>query len=398
MKKCWCGNEELSKYSEHYNKCSKCGTLISDVDFSEKLYNVDDDKGLYGEDYWKIMMTKMTGQTTLDGVVDFYLRERVIYWIQYIIQYIPFESKIAEIGCGLGQLAYVMKQLGYNQTAFELSPAVCRYIKEQYDIDIVCGEFKNSKDSYDAILAFDLFEHIITPVEFLRELKGNLTTKGVLCLQLPRYDEELSYKEMLDKKPRFSGLLTEFQHVYLYSTRSIEQLLKQEGFQYIQYESAMFGDDYDMFLFASRSPLHKKEKQKCENDLKRIPCGRLVKTQIELFNQNIQLTKQLDLIEKDSQKRLENINELTDDLRIAETDRLQRLNNVKKLTSHVHELQEVIEKKDSLLSDKEIHIATICEENERLRMNFENQKKIIDTIVKEHSGLWHKRNVKGEKH
>ena len=87
MKKCWCGNTQLKEYSENYYQCEKCHTLISKHNFDDAIYNVkNENNDLYGKNYWEVEMTKAAGKNTLSEVVDMYLTERVIYWLQYILK------------------------------------------------------------------------------------------------------------------------------------------------------------------------------------------------------------------------------------------------------------------------------------------------------------------------
>ena len=171
-------------YSETYYVCNECHTLVSKENTGIEVYDVtSEDNDLYGSNYWKKSMVDMTGESSLDGVVDYYLKERVVYWIKYILKYVPLGSSVAEIGCGLGQLAYLMKTIGYKQVAFELSPEICDYIRTNLKVNIYCGEFGGTNEVFDAIIAFDLFEHIANPKELLEKIANSLTEQGVLCNQ-----------------------------------------------------------------------------------------------------------------------------------------------------------------------------------------------------------------------
>lgn len=373
-KKCYCGNDKLDEYSLNYYKCSQCNTLISKTDFNNDIYHVKSDElDLYGKNYWDSMMKKMTKQDSLDGVIDFYLNDRVIYWMKYILSYIPIDYKIAEIGCGLGQLAYVMKAIGYEQTAFELSPDICQFIKETLNINIVCGEFGESNEIYDAVLAFDLIEHIAEPEPFLVNIYDKLSENGIICLQLPQYDNTLDYNMMLKEKPRFANHLTEFQHIFLYSKDAIKQLLYKVGFIYIYFEPACFGEDYDMFLFASKVPLNKMSNNYVDNLLNNVNNGRLVKSIISLYDKNNILEKQLTEIENDSGIRLEKINKLEEKLIESESDRTARLEIINKQQSDINDLQKTINNQQKNINDQLKNI-----ENYKIYIN--EQKDIINII------------------
>ena len=284
MDKCWCGNRFLEEYSQDYFVCHKCGTLITKSEFKKNMAKVDDEENdLYGSNYWEKKMLKISGTQTFSELIQQYLGGRVPYWIQYIIKYIPLNSTVAEVGCGLGQLSYVLKYLGYQETAYEISPQICSFLKKKMKLNVICGEFGCINEVYEAILSFDLLEHLMEPRIFVKECRERLRGVGIFCCQTPCYTEEWSYEEMLKHKPEFAKLLVPEQHIYIFSKRSITKLLREAGFEYINFEQPAFGEYYDMFLFASLNPI-KEVQIKEEVDLEVFPNLLMVQTLIDFFN------------------------------------------------------------------------------------------------------------------
>ena len=340
MDKCWCGNDKLKEYSKNYFLCSECKSLVSKKAFEDSIYHVEDENDdLYGENYWEEVMTKEAGVNSTDEIIDLYLHERGIYWLKYIVKYFPFNSKVAEIGCGLGQLSYLMKMLGYQQIAYELSPAICKYVKNKLNINIVCQTFGKGNEKYDAIVAMDVFEHILNPQEFLGECSEHITDKGILCLQTPCYDETLTYDKMRCEKPRFEKLMVEEQHIFIYSKKSITQILESYGFYEIIFEPAFFGNDYDMFLFASKEKISVNSAEEIDNHFNHVESGRLIKAMLTLFDANRELELCYQTADADRSSRLEQIEELTKMLKESEKDREARLGEINDLTRMVQECE-----------------------------------------------------------
>lgn len=334
MKKCWCGNDKLYDYSEDYFRCDKCQTLISKMELETSIYKVEDEeKGLYGKNYWEVSMMEETGKNSISEIIDMYLTERVPYWLQNILKYVKLGSDVAEIGCGLGQLQYVLKRLGYNQMAYELSLDICSYVKNNLGININCGTIEGHSEKYDAILAFDLFEHLIEPLQFIEQCGNNLKTEGVLCIQTPCYDHQLSYDEMLRLKGRFVQLLKTEQHVYLYSKDSITDLLRRFGFEHIVFEPAFFGDDYDMFLFASQNEITINTPEEIDAFLNSTENGRLVKAILYLSDEKKKLFSEYEIADNDRIERLAQIEKLSALLEESEADRAARLEQINTLTN-----------------------------------------------------------------
>lgn len=374
MVRCWCGNENLNEYSKDYMCCKACNTLISKMAFQDSVYDIEDEnKDLYGKNYWEVSMTKAAGKNTISEVVDMYLTERVIYWLKHILKYVKLGASLAEVGCGLGQLQYVLSRLEYKQLAFELSPEICNYMESQLGVKAHCGPFVESKNEYDAVLAFDLFEHLIEPLEFMQMCSDSLKEKGVLCFQTPCFDSQLDYEEMKSAKGRFEEQLKAEQHIYLYSKEAITDILKKYGFTYIIFEPAFFGDDYDMFLFASKEPIRENTEKEIDDYLNSVPNGRLVKAMIVLFDEKRDIVGKFQNADSDRSARLKQNKELEVLLKQSEADSAKRLENVDKLTKMLGEKETERIEKDvqidnltSLLKESETDRAARLEQIEKL--------------------------------
>ena len=341
MKSCWCGNEDFLDYSEGYHYCEVCKTLISKCDIGDSVYSVkDEDEDLYGKNYWEQQMLGLSGAKNLDELIDLYLKERTVYWLKCFLKYILPGSSVAEIGCGLGQFSYLLKKTGYSENAFELSPEISEYINKTLNINVTSKAFESINESYDAIIAFDVFEHIIKPYDFLKNIGARLTENGFLCFQMPCFDDKLSYSHMLENKPDFKEHLKSKEHVYIYSRESIVKILKESGFSYYKFEDAFFGNDYDMFIFASKQPLRIFTEKEIEEALNKQQNGRLIKALISVFEENLALRKKLKFIENESNKRIDQIETLTHRLSESEKDREARLEVINILTGQLNESEE----------------------------------------------------------
>lgn len=284
MNKCWCGNDLLDEYSEDYYVCHKCGTLVTKREADSRITEIHNERTeLYGSNYWTDKMVQKAGVNTLEELILSYLGGRVPYWLRYIIKYIPLNTSVAEIGCGLGPLSYILKMLGYTQTAYEISPEICEFIKRKMGLNTVCGEFGSVNEIYESILTFDLLEHLIDPKAFMKECRARLWGKSIFCCQTPCYTEEWTYEEMLREKKEFSCLMVPEEHIFIYSKRSITKLLADAGFPYVVFEPPAFGEYYDLFLFASPKPITCVTDAEIEREFLETPNGLLIKTWLDFF-------------------------------------------------------------------------------------------------------------------
>ncbi len=409
MKKCYCGNTNLAEYSDRYLRCDACKTLVSKHDFSTSIYTVKEEEiDLYGKNYWEDTMVKEAGVKNIDGLIDMYLTERAIYWFKEVLAYVKLGKKIAEVGCGLGQLSYLLKQAEFPQTSYELSPYMCEYIRKELCINVICGELGQKDEKYASIVALDVFEHIMEPEKFIEICKKQLDDSGILILQTPCYDPQYTYEEMLCHKPRFQHLLVDEQHVFLYSRESIIALLKRHGFMYISFEKAFFGDDYDMFLFASQKPIQKNSKEEVENYLNEISGGRILKALITLYDEKEKKEVEYQAVERERQKILLDIETLTELVKQKQKlgdefarEAENRLSNVKKLTEdnillkqaaedRLNDVRKLIEKNTLLertAEERLKNIEKLTENNSVLQQAAEERLKNIEKLTKDNSVL-----------
>lgn len=394
MKSCWCGNKKLNEYSTGYFLCDKCNTLISKFDFDKEIYDVkDEEQDLYGKNYWEETMTKVAQKETLSQVVDMYLTERVIYWLKYVLKYTKLGGDVAEVGCGLGQLQYVLKRIGYKQKAFELSQEICDYMKMQLDVDVHCGPFEKNNGIYDAIMAFDLFEHLVQPIEFIDYCSESLRPGGVLFMQTPCYNPTLSYSEMKKKVARFEEQLKQDQHVYLYSKESISNLLQEKGYKNIMFQPAFFGDDYDMFLLASKEPFHENSDKEIDGYLNNVPNGRLVKAMVTLFDEKEQATKEAKAIDNERNKIIEDVEFLTrkvkdDEIRIKEYAEAaaNRLEAIEKLQASMEILRKENEVLKKAADERLLDVEKLQKENNDVQFEAAERLDSINKLV-ERNGI-----------
>lgn len=383
MERCYCGNKNLSEYSRQYAKCDICKTLVSKYHFDEAIYDVKkEDEDLYGQNYWEDTMVKEAGVRNIDELIDMYIPERATYWLKNVLKYLKLGEKIAEVGCGLGQFSYLLKQAGFPQIAFELSPHICEYLRQKFDLQVVCGELCSTDDRYQAILAMDVFEHLTEPEKFISDCRIRLEDRGILVLQTPCYDPQYTYEEMRQNKPQFEHLLVENQHVYLYSRESITAILKKYGFEYVVFEPAFFGDDYDMFLFASRGPIQTNSAEEIDAYLNSFPEGRLIKALIKLYDERDQKKSECQEIDGERQKLLVDVNTLTElvNQKQKAADEFayaaeQRLMDNERLTANNQVLKQAAEERLQIISK-------LSQENEELRKAAQERLAIIEQLTK----------------
>jgi len=143
-------------------------------------------------------------------------------WINYI-EGLSYKSKILDVGCGNGILLSEMRQLGFRNLS-GIDPFI-HDGKDENGINIIKGNLKDIKGSYDLIMLHHSLEHIPDQDQLMKQLNQLLPLGGMLLIRIPlvdcfawrRYGE--SWYQI--DAPR---------HFFLHSSRSLVMLAKKYGF------------------------------------------------------------------------------------------------------------------------------------------------------------------------
>lgn len=80
-----------------------------------------------------------------------------------------------DVGCGSGDVAKLLlkslRDAGYREVsakAYDISPHVQQFKEE--GVEFICGDFCANEENADLITLFDVFEHVTSPIEFLRKV------------------------------------------------------------------------------------------------------------------------------------------------------------------------------------------------------------------------------------
>jgi len=140
---------------------------------------------------------------------------------------------ILDIGCATGALIAVLRDKGWRVTGVEISPSAI-YAKNERKLDVrnVPLEENNFSDgSFDVILASHLIEHLNEPKTFLEETYRILKENGSIFITTP----DISGFQSLLFGSRWRSAI--FDHLYLFSRRTLSKMLKTVGFKVVNCHS-----------------------------------------------------------------------------------------------------------------------------------------------------------------
>lgn len=139
------------------------------------------------------------------------------------------QGKLLDVGCGNASFLARMQKLGWDVVGVEPDAKSARVAREQLRMPVAVGTLgvgKFSDDSFDAITAHHVIEHMHDPVEFLRESWRILKPGGGLVVTTPNIE---SFGHRLFRGS-WRGLEVP-RHLYLFSLPSLGTCIRQLGYR-----------------------------------------------------------------------------------------------------------------------------------------------------------------------
>lgn len=149
--------------------------------------------------------------------------------------------RVLDLGCGSGYLCAhartsgAVEAVGVDLKDPDVSPAAKGWRFERFDLDGEgWGKRVAAGGRFDYVFAFDILEHVASPVRFLVELKDALGAQGKLVLTTPN----TSSWERVMRGDQWSGA-TDASHRVLFTPYSLRFLLERSGFKPLKLVSPM---------------------------------------------------------------------------------------------------------------------------------------------------------------
>ncbi len=279
MRRCWCGNTDFLPFGPEYGECPACETLVSKRGLpDEKLVVRNDEKDFYGKEYWFDHQQQELGFPDIKARARNDLPERNLYWLKALLKYRLPQADVLELGCSSGSFVALMRHAGYEASGVEMSSWVVAFGKETFDVPIRVGPVESldfPPSSFDVIALMDVLEHLPNPEATMRYCLQLLKPDGLLLIQAPQFKEGMNYNALVESHGQFLAQLKSEEHLYLFSERSVKELFRRLGAEYICFEPAIYAQ-YDMFFAVSRLPLQVNTSEQIESALLQNASRRIV--------------------------------------------------------------------------------------------------------------------------
>ena len=147
----------------------------------------------------------------------------------FILDELKPKSKILEVGCFLGRYCDYFKSQGHHPTGIDLSGEVIKEGKTLFpnlDLRVTSGQMDREFDenSFDAVIASEVIEHVLHPDEFLKHILKVLKPGGRLLLTTQNSNAIHYRLRMLMGKFRWDPT-----HLRLYSKPELIKEIESSG-------------------------------------------------------------------------------------------------------------------------------------------------------------------------
>jgi 2-polyprenyl-3-methyl-5-hydroxy-6-metoxy-1,4-benzoquinol methylase len=142
------------------------------------------------------------------------------------------KDRILEIGSGNGFFLKNMYNLEYNITGLEISKERREISKEITNAPVINHNLINAKKSlgkFDSILLFQVLEHVINPIDFLKKIFVILKKNGFIVIEVPNV-KDLQIK----LNSNYARWFWQMAHLNYFSKNTLELVLKRSGYRNVK--------------------------------------------------------------------------------------------------------------------------------------------------------------------
>jgi 2-polyprenyl-3-methyl-5-hydroxy-6-metoxy-1,4-benzoquinol methylase len=133
------------------------------------------------------------------------------------------DDAILDVGCGGGELVYLLRGVGFDATGIEPDRSFSEAARSALGLPVQTGfvqDFDFPERAFGAVLMYHVLEHVDRPIAVLTRLRRWLRDDGVLIVEVPNVEA-----------PR-EAPITRFHvaHLFYYSPATLEAMAKASGY------------------------------------------------------------------------------------------------------------------------------------------------------------------------
>jgi len=149
---------------------------------------------------------------------------------------VPEPRRLLEVGCASGAFLDEARRAGFHARGIEPAAPIAALARERTGLPVDAVPIEEAElppDSCDAVVMFEILEHLTDPLAALRRLRGALVAGGVLAISVPDFGSLWA---------RLSGrrwpLFTPWEHLVYFTRPTLREVLLRAGFPVVRFAPA----------------------------------------------------------------------------------------------------------------------------------------------------------------
>lgn len=225
-----------------YKHCAHCGYIYRDRD--DRI----DNAGYYENDYELSLDTEESERMIFDGEGSTYSDYLVSFFAEFVHK--PQEKTCLDIGAGKGNFVSSLHRLFPEMGISAIEPSKSyqvlqnkKYLRQVYNTFFYARDFPGER--FDYINMSEVLEHVLDPLQFLKEVKNIMGDDGLLMISVPNVEND-----------RYDFLSPD--HISRFTPASLNNLVNVTGFEVVR-SNALHRSASMLFVFkkAPTRPVNK---------------------------------------------------------------------------------------------------------------------------------------------
>ncbi len=160
--------------------------------------------------------------------------------LDLVAKYVPPGGRLLDVGSGFGLTVYEANRRGFRAEGIDISQRLADLAHQKLGVTVRCGHIEKAHldaGSYDAVIFWDVLEHVHNPLEILEEIRRITRPGGYLFGQVPNW-RGLSnrYKTFLNRHGFARKQFKHFgfpHHVFNFDVDSLRRMIGKCGWQLV---------------------------------------------------------------------------------------------------------------------------------------------------------------------
>jgi len=170
------------------------------------------------------------------------MKRRIPMWKKRLKELLKYKQSghLLDVGFGSGTFLRLAKKSGFQVYGTEISEYACRYVKDNYGIDVFRGDLEEARfpsARFDVVTLWHALEHLPDPKSTLKEIQRILKKNGLLVVAVPNLNNFITrilYFLAKGKKLKLFSIHAKELHLWHFSPHSLSRLLQEAGYVVIR--------------------------------------------------------------------------------------------------------------------------------------------------------------------